>query len=406
MLLYNAYRAQQTLLEPWRRMADVARPFTGQPWPFRAALPLLNYVHAAVELVSETKLRHERPAFGIEDVTVGGSAIDVVETVVRAKPFCDLLHFEKLAHIEQPRVLVVAPMSGHFATLLRNTVAALLPDHDVYITDWINARNVPLFHGRFDLDDYIDHVIEFIRFLGPELHVVAVCQPAVPVLAATAIMAADGDPLAPRSITLMGGPIDPRANPTKVNEFAEKHPIQMLDHLVITRVPLPYAGFMRRVFPGFIQLSGFMGMNFGRHMRAHADMFRHLVKGNGDDAASIRRFYDEYLTVMDMTAEFYLQTVETVFKNCALANGTMTSRGRAIEPRAIERTALMTIEGAEDDICGPGQTYAAHRLCSALPAERKRHHLQPGVGHYGVFAGRRWRDEIMPRVRAFIRAQG
>ena len=404
MLLYQAYDAQQSLLEPWRRLADATRPFANPPWPIKAALPFLDYLGAVCELVSETRPRHERPPFGIDHVAVSGRRMAVEEVALREKPFCRLVHFRKARETGAPRVLVVAPISGHFATLLRGTVQALLPEHDVYITDWINARNVPLSRGGFDLDDYIDHVIEFVRALGPDLHVIAVCQPAVPVLAATAIMAAEGDPLAPRSLTLIGGPIDPRANPTRVNEFAAKHSLTFLEHAVITRVPPPYPGVMRRVFPGFLQLGGFMGMNLGRHIRAHSDMFRNLIKGNGDDAAATRRFYDEYLTVMDMTAEFYLETVETVFKEHALPRGVMTSRGRPVEPRAITRSALMTVEGAEDDICAPGQTYAAHILCGALDASQRRHHLQPGVGHFGVFSGRRWREEIMPRVHDFIRA--
>ncbi|HLI13953.1 MAG TPA: polyhydroxyalkanoate depolymerase [Alphaproteobacteria bacterium] len=405
MLLYQAYAAQQALLEPWRRLADAARPFAKQPWPISAALPFLDYLGAAFELISETKLRHERPDFGIDHVVISGEPVAVEEVVVHATPFCRAIHFRKAQPVPAPRVLLVAPMSGHFATLLRGTVAALLPDHDLYVTDWLNARNISLAEGRFDLDDYIDHMIEFVHLLGSPLHVIAVCQPAVPVLAATSIMAAAGDVMAPRSITLMGGPIDPRANPTKVNEFAEKHSLAYLERTVITQVPMPYAGFMRRVFPGFLQIGNFVGMNLDRHIRAHAEMFRNLVKGNGDDAAATRRFYDEYLTVTDMTAEFYLQTVDTVFKQHLLPRGLMTSRGRPIEPRAVTRTALMTVEGAEDDICAPGQTYAAHILCSSLDASRRAHHLQPGVGHYGVFNGRRWREEIMPRIRDFIRAQ-
>ena len=404
MLLYQAYDAQQTLLAPWRQLADAARPFADPPWPIKAALPVLDYLGAVCELVSETRPRHKRPPFGIGEVAMGSRRVAVEEVALLEKPFCRLLHFRKGHKVESPRVLVVAPISGHFATLLRGTVQALLPEHDVYVTDWINARNVPLSCGRFDLDDNIDYVIEFMQALGPDLHVIAVCQPAVPVLAATAIMAAAGDPLAPLSLTLMGGPIDPRANPTKVNEFAATHSLAFLEHAVITRVPPPYAGVMRRVFPGFLQLGGFMGMNLGRHIRAHGDMFCNLIKGNGDDAAATRRFYDEYLTVMDMAAEFYLQTVETVFLEHALPRGVMTSRGRQVEPRAITRTALMTIEGAADDICAPGQTYAAHILCSGLEANQRGHHLQPGVGHFGVFSGRRWREEIMPRIRDFISA--
>lgn len=405
MLLYQAYRAQQSFFEPWRQLADFARPFTNQPWPINTALPFLDYLGATFALVSESKLRHERPEFGIETVEVRGKRLEITERTVLEKPFGGLLHFEKEKPRSEPRVLVVTPMSGHFATLLRGTVVALLANHDVYVTDWVNARNVPLYKGRFDLDDYIDYVIEFMHHLGPDLHVIAVCQPAVPVLAATAILSAAEDPLAPRSITLMGGPIDPRANPTKVNEFAEKRSIETLERTVLTHVPPPYGGFMRRVFPGFLQLSGFMGMNLGRHIRAHSDMFRHLIEGNGDDAATIRRFYDEYLSVMDLTAEFYIQTVQQVFKRFDLPKGRMVSRGRPVEPRAITRTALMTVEGAEDDICAPGQTYAAHILCGKLDAGKRRHHLQEKVGHYGVFSGRRWREETMPRIRDFIRTQ-
>lgn len=405
MLLYQAYAAQQSMLDPWRQLADLARPFVRTSHPLKSALPYIDYVKAACELVSETKLRHERRPFGISHTLIGDKNVAIEERILLRKPFGHLLHFRKERETAQPRVLMVAPLSGHFATLLRGTVAALLPDHDIIITDWINARDVPLARGHFDLDDYIDYVIEFIRHLGADLHVIAVCQPAVPVLAAAAIMAAEGDPFAPRSITLMGGPIDTRVNPTVVNEFAERHSLAFIKRTVLTRVPPPYAGVLRRVFPGFLQLSSFMGMNLSRHIRAHTDLFHHLVKGNGDGAAAIRRFYDEYLTVMDLPAEFYLQTVETVFKRHDLPLGTMVSRGRPVEPRAITRTALMTIEGAADDICAPGQTFAAQALCSRLDARKRAHHLQQGVGHFGVFNGRRFREEIVPRIRDFIRAQ-
>jgi poly(3-hydroxybutyrate) depolymerase len=322
------------------------------------------------------------------------------------RPFCRLLHFERVfKHVPrrpQPKILLVAPMSGHYATLLRGTVEAFLPNHDVYITDWRNARSVPVAEGRFDLDDYIDYVISMLHMLEGDAHVIAVCQPSVPVLAAVALMEADEDPCVPHSMTLMGGPIDTRVNSTSVNKLAMSKGIDWFRSHVITKVPFPHPGVMRDVYPGFLQLSGFMSMNLDRHMEAHRDLFRNLVKGDGDSATKHKEFYDEYLAVMDLSAEFYLQTVETVFIEHALPKGEMRHRGRLIDPSKIRRVALMTVEGEHDDISGVGQTEATHRLCPNIPAENKVHYMQLDVGHYGVFNGSRFRAEIQPRIADFV----
>lgn len=401
MFLYQAYETQQAALAPMRWFANEVRSFAGHPW-LDAFSPMADYVTAACDVVADAKPRHVRPDFGLRFTTLDGARVEIEEVAVLKRPFCTLMHFKKDRAVDQPKMLLVAPMSGHFATLLRGTVEALLPHYDVYVTDWINARNVPIWQGRFDLDDFIDYTIGFMRHLGPDLNVMAVCQPAVPVLAAAAIMAAENDPLQPRSMVLMGGPIDTRVNPTKVNEFAEQNTMDMIKQMVVTRVPAPHAGFMRAVYPGFLQLSSFVSMNLGRHVKAHVDMFHNLVKGDGESVAATKRFYDEYLTVMDMPAEFYLQTIETVFQNHDLPLGRMTSRGRPVDPSKITKTALMTVEGENDDICGAGQTFATHALCPNLPEAKKRHWLQPKVGHYGVFNGRRFREEIIPRVNAFV----
>ena len=314
------------------------------------------------------------------------------------------MHFRKAAGPEQPKLLIVAPLSGHFATLLRGTVVTALPDHDVYLTDWINARNVPLRYGRFGLDDFVDRVIDFIRFIGPGAHVMAVCQPSVPALAAVSLMAAAKDPCRPASMVLMGGPIDPAANPTEVNRFAEGHRLAWFENTVITTVPARYPGAFRRVYPGFLQLAGFLSMNLDRHVSAHWRMFQQLVEGHPDSAAVTRAFYDEYSTVMDLPADFYVETVDRVFQRQDLAQGRFEWRGEPVDPGAIEDTALMTVEGERDDICAVGQTVAAHRLCRNLAAAKQTHRLQLGVGHYGVFNGRRWQNETYPIVRDFIRA--
>ena len=405
-MLYHAYQAQRDALASLRVFAETVVGILDQPWPVIGGLPIVRGAAAAMTLLARTGISHDRPQFGITSVRVNGGETAVSEEVVAAHPFCNLIRFRKAALVEEPKLLVVAPLSGHFATLLRGTVATLLPDHDVYLTDWVNARNVPLIHGRFDLDDEIELLIAFMRRLGPNLHVMAVCQPSVPVLAAVSLLAAEEDPAQPVSMVLMGGPIDPAANPTEVNRFAESHSLAWFERAVITTVPARYPGAFRRVYPGFLQLAGFLSMNPDRHLSAHWSMFRQLAEGDGDSAAATRAFYDEYSSVMDLPAEFYLQTLERVFHGHDLAHGRFRVRGKPVDPGAIEKTALMTVEGERDDICGPGQTVVAHRLCRNLASSKKSHHLQLKVGHYGVFHGRRWQTETYPRVKAFIRAQG
>ncbi|AWK87749.1 polyhydroxyalkanoate depolymerase [Azospirillum thermophilum] len=403
-MLYHLYDMHHAAMRPMRLWAEAAQHAFQNPFVPLSYTKLGRAVAAGAELVERTTRRFAKPDFGLKETTVQGQTVAITERIVAETPFCHLLHFAKPEGTPaQPRVLLVAPMSGHHATLLRGTVEALLADHDVFITDWIDARLVPLAKGPFDLDDYIDTVADLIRFLGPQTHVIAVCQPAVPVLAAVSLMAAADDPVQPRSMTLMGGPIDPMANPTVPVKLAAERPLKWFERSVITTVPVYYPGAFRRVYPGFIQLSGFMSMHLDRHIGEHLGLFRHLVRGDGDSAEQHRRFYDEYLSVMDLSAEFYLQTIETVFQKHALANGTMQSRGRRIEPSAIRRTALMTVEGELDDISAPGQTIAAHRLCSSLPEEMRGRHFQKGVGHYGIFNGRKWREAIMPQLREFIR---
>jgi poly(3-hydroxybutyrate) depolymerase len=405
-MLYDAYQAQRDALAPWRFLAETARSLIDHSGPIIGNLPLVRGTAAALTLLSRTGISHERAPFGISSVTVDGADVPVSEEIVANHPFCRLVHFRKAAALDQPKLLMVAPLSGHFATLLRGTVAAALPDHDVYLTDWINARNVPVGLGRFGLDEFVDLVTDFIRLLGPSAHVMAVCQPSVPVLAAVSLLAAAKDPCQPRSMVLMGGPIDPAANPTEVNRFAKAHSLGWFERTVVTSVPARYLGACRRVYPGFLQLAGFLSMNLDRHISAHWRMFQQLVEGDDDSTAATRAFYDEYSTVMDLPADFYLQTVERVFQRHDLAHGRFRVRGTTVDPGAIERTALMTVEGERDDICAVGQTVAAHRLCRNLAPAKQTHHLQPGVGHYGVFHGRRWQNETYPKVVEFIRAQG
>ncbi|HKS88797.1 MAG TPA: polyhydroxyalkanoate depolymerase [Stellaceae bacterium] len=405
-MLYEAYQAQCDVLAPLRLFAEAARAVIDQPWPGVGDSPLLRGASAALSLFSGTRIRHERPPFGIDRVRVGKAEVAVSEEAVAVHPFCRLVHFRKAAELDQPKLLIVAPLSGHFATLLRGTVETALPDHDVYLTDWQNARSVPLRHGRFGLDDMIDLTIGLVRRLGPGVHVMAVCQPSVPVLAAVSLMAAANDPDRPKSMILMGGPIDPAAAPTEVNRFAESHSLAWFENTVITTVPARYPGALRRVYPGFLQLAGFIGMNLDRHVNAHWRMFCQLAEGHADAVKATRAFYDEYSTVMDLPAEFYLETVDRVFQRQDLAHGTFRVHGELVEPGVITDTALMTVEGERDDICAPGQTVAAQRLCRNLPPAMKLHHLQPDVGHYGVFHGRRWQSETYPKVREFIRQHG
>lgn len=406
--LYWMYEFAHASLNPARAVADATRLFYQNPANPWSHTSFGKQMAAAAELFERTTRRYGKPEWPIKDTVVGGVHIPVHPVVVWEKPFCRLLHFERrftrLPREHHPRVLIVAPMSGHYATLLKGTVEAFLPGHEVYITDWADARMVPVTAGRFDLDDYIDYVMEMLTELGGNVHVVAVCQPSVPVLAAASIMEARNDPFVPISMTLMGGPIDTRKNPTAVNMVAEQHGIDWFRRNVITRVPFPHPGFGREVYPGFLQLNGFVSMNLDRHIEAHRGLFRHLVEGDGDSVQKHREFYDEYLAVMDLTAEFYLQTVETVFIRHDLPDGKMTHRGTPIDPSQIKRIALMTVEGEKDDISGVGQTEAAQRLCVNIPADRKVHHLQMGVGHYGVFNGSRFRAEIQPRIADFMRS--
>jgi poly(3-hydroxybutyrate) depolymerase len=404
--MYWFYEMGHAALTPARAFADAGRIFFKNPANPFAHTPGGKAYAAAFELFERTTRRYSQPDWGISSTLVGGERVAVHITSVWERPFCRLLHFERaLEHAPkrpQPKVLIVAPMSGHYATLLRGTVEAFLPNHDVYITEWVDARMVPVSEGRFDLDDYIDYVISMLHALNGGTHVVAVCQPSVPVLAAVARMESENDPHVPLTMTLMGGPIDTREHPTAVNKLAQERGIEWFRSHVITKVPFPHPGFMRDVYPGFLQLNGFMTMNLDRHIEAHRNLFRHLVSGDGDSATKHREFYDEYLAVMDLSAEYYLQTVETVFIRHALPLGTMTHRGKPVDLTRIKRVGLLTIEGEHDDISGVGQTEATHKLCTGIPDHMKAHYLQPGVGHYGVFNGSRFRSEIQPRISDFM----
>jgi poly(3-hydroxybutyrate) depolymerase len=404
--MYWFYEMSQAAVIPSRALADATRLLFKNPVNPWAHTTIGKSLAAAAELFERSTRRYGKPEWRISSTLVGGERVPVHITPIWQRPFCRLLHFERalehVPHRPQPRVLIVAPMSGHYPTLLRGTVEAFLPNHDVYITDWADARNVPLSEGPFDLDDYIEYLISILHVLGGNTHVIAVCQPSVPVMAAVALMEAADDPYVPNSIVLMGGPIDTRINPTAVNTLAEERGIDWFRRNVITKVPFPHPGMMRDVYPGFLQLNGFVSMNLDRHIEAHRNLFMHLVKGDGDSAQKHREFYDEYLAVMDLAAEFYLQTVDTVFVRHALPKGQMTHRGRPVDPAAIRRVAMLTIEGEHDDISGVGQTEAAHRLCVNIPSARKAHWLQPGVGHYGVFNGSRFRAEIAPRIADFM----
>ena len=407
-MLYHAYEFAHAAVAPWRLAAAATKTVLESHLNPLAWTEGGKAVVAALDVFESVTRRYGKPAFGLAETMVDGKPVPVVERVVASKPFCDLIHFERepspLGDRCDPKVLIVAPLSGHYATLLRGTVEAMLPEHEVYVTDWRDARTVPLTLGTFDLNDYIDYLIDFFHVLGPGTHVLAVCQPGVPVLAAVALMSAWGDAHVPATMTLMGSPIDTRRSPTTPNRLATERPIEWFERNVITRVPFPHAGFMRPVYPGFMQLTGFMTMNLDRHVDAHLDLWKHLIEGDGDSADAHREFYDEYLSVLDMTAEFYLQTVREVFQEHALPKGELMHRGQKVDPGAITRTALLTVEGERDDISGIGQTQAAHDLCVNLQADMRRDWVQPGVGHYGVFNGKRWRSEIQPRVRDFIRA--
>jgi poly(3-hydroxybutyrate) depolymerase len=404
-MLYQAYQLQSDLMSPmrlWAQWAGAALP-TDTPtghWSKRLA--------AGCEVFSRLRLTHTRPAYGIHQVTTGADTFAVEEHTAATSAFGTLLHFKKVGAPPQPAVMLIAPLSGHFATLLRETARTLLQDHDVYITDWHNARDVSLRHGRYGLDDYIDNVVAFSEAItartGQRAHWVAVCQPCVAALAATALMAEDDNAAQPQSLTLMAGPVDCRVNPTEVNKLAVSKPIEWFEQNLVSTVPLPHAGFMRKVYPGFLQLSAFISMNPERHKQSFRDLYRHLVDGEQDQANTIRHFYDEYLAVNDLPAEFYLETVEKVFQTYDLPRGVLRYRDRTVNTKAIRRTALFTVEGERDDICAVGQTVAAQDLCPSIRPYLKTHHVQTGVGHYGVFSGRKWNQQIYPRVRDVIHA--
>jgi poly(3-hydroxybutyrate) depolymerase len=405
-VLYHLYELNRAALSPARAAADAYRLLFRNPLNPAYHTPLGKSAAAALELFERTTRRYHRPSWGIDKIEIGGREVAVRERIVASKPFCTLIHFEREVsawrRYRDPKILLVAPMAGHFATLLRGTVRDLLPHYEVYVTEWQDARFVPRAEGPFDLDDYIDYIIDFLSIFQGNVHVMAVCQPTVPVFAAVSLLEALGDQASPRSMILMAGPIDVRNNPTAVNRFAEARTLDWFQRNAITQLPWPYPGMMRMVYPGFLQLSGFMGMNFDRHVSAHRDLFHNLIRGDGDSADKHREFYDEFLAVMDLAAEYYLQTIETVFLEHKLAKGEMLHRNRPVDPSRIRNVALMTVEGEKDDITGVGQTEAAQTLCTNLPDALRAHHLQPGVGHYGVFNGSRFRGEILPKIHDFI----
>jgi poly(3-hydroxybutyrate) depolymerase len=400
--LYHFHEMQYAAITPWNILASASKAFHRHPFSPLSYTGYGRSMAAAAEMLERGTKRYHKPEFGIIHSKVAGQSVDVSEEIVARKPFCRLIHFKKDMRKAQPKLLLVAPMSGHHATLLRGTVEALLPFTDVYITDWTDGRNVPLSKGGFTLEDYITYVIDFTRQLGPDVHLLAVCQPSVPVLIAASVMNQHKDKATPRSMTLIGGPIDTRVNPTKVNQSATERPLSWFETNVVTRVPFNYPGFMRRVYPGFLQLTGFMTMNLDRHINAHIDLFKHLVEGDGDSATAHKRFYDEYMSVSDLPAEFYLDCIEQVFQKHLLPEGKFEYDGELVKPQAITKTALLTLEGELDDISGVGQTEAAHKLCTGLPATMKKHHLQKGVGHYGIFNGRKFREHVVPIITGFI----
>lgn len=402
-MLYQAFDVQSDIARQTRQwgslLHDAAAPWLRTPWHHNA-----KWWSAGARMMMRAGLTFARPAYGINTVTVGNREVPVIEEPVLATPFGTLLRFRKDIDTAQPKVLLLAPLSGHFATLLRGTVRTLLPDHDVYITDWHNARDVPLSEGRFGFDDYVDHVVRFMEAIGEGAHLMAVCQPAVQALAATAVMAHTRNPAQPRSMTLMAGPVDCRISPTSVNQLATSKPIEWFEDNLIATVSDRHKGAGRRVYPGYMQVSAFVAMNPKRHQDAHTNLFWHYVDGESEKARAVETFYDEYFAVLDLAAEFYLETVKTVFQDYTLARNELTYRGERIDMGAIRRTALMTVEGERDDICAVGQTMAAHDLCSGLAPHMKSHHLQAGVGHYGVFSGRKWESQTYPLVRNFIAA--
>jgi poly(3-hydroxybutyrate) depolymerase len=401
-MLYDAYEMQRSLLAGASTLANLGAGWLqnpANPFSYSSAGPI---VASALDVFAHAAASRGKPDFGLDSTMIEGREVAVHEEVVLRKPFGQLKRFRRSGVQGSPRLLIVAPMSGHYATLLRGTVERLLPGHDVYITDWRDAKLVPLEAGRFDLDDYIDYLIEFLEHIGPGAHVLAVCQPSVPAYAAAALMSAEKHPARPRTLSMMGGPIDTREAPTAVNTLATQRPHSWFQQNVIATVPYPYPGAGRPVYPGFLQLAGFMTMNLGNHLVSHWELFKHLVEGNGESAEATKAFYDEYRAVCDMTSEFYLQTIDVVFQRHLLPKGELTHRGRPVDPEALTDVALLAIEGERDDISGVGQTKAALGISTHLPPAMKKYHLARGVGHYGIFHGTKWRDRIAPVLEAWI----
>ncbi|MES2024098.1 MAG: polyhydroxyalkanoate depolymerase [Pseudomonadota bacterium] len=407
-MLYQLHELNRSLLNPLMQWAEASSKLFSDPVSPLAYTPFAQRIAAGYELMYRLGKDYEKPHFGIESVPVNGKQVAIVEEVAEEKSFCTLIHFKKalsikaLAALKQPTVLLVAPLSGHHATLLRDTVRSLLSDHDVYITDWRDARMVPLTEGPFHLHDYVYYIQDFIRQLGPDVHVISVCQPTVPVLAAISLMASDKDAHLPKSMTMMGGPIDPRKSPTQVNNLATEKPYEWFENQVIFSVPNNYPGFGRKVYPGFLQHAGFIAMNPGRHAQSHWDFYEHLREGDNESAEEHRKFYDEYNAVLDMPAEYYLETIKTVFQEHRLPLGTWEIEGKLVKPQDIKTVALFTIEGEKDDISGLGQTHAAQDLCSSIAKSNKQQFTAPQCGHYGIFSGRKWREIICPKIGEFI----
>jgi len=408
-MLYQFHELNRAFLNPLTQWAEASSKLFTNPVSPLAHTPYSQRIAAGYELLFRLGKDYEKPEFGITSTTIDKQEVEIAQSTAVIKPFCKLLHFKKvlsdkeLAKLDQPKVLLVAPLSGHHATLLRDTVRGLLPKHDVYITDWTDARMVPLSAGPFHLHDYIYYVQDFIHFLGAGTHVISVCQPTVPVLAAISLMATAKDPLLPKTMTLMGGPIDPRKSPTQVNNLATEKKFSWFENTVIYSVPANYPGYGRKVYPGFLQHTGFVAMNPDRHAQSHWDFYQHLIQGDDESAEQHRKFYNEYNAVLDMPAEYYLETIKSVFQEFRLPTGTWEVEGKLVRPQDIKNVALFTVEGELDDISGPGQTQAAHDLCSGIPASMKQDYVAPGAGHYGIFSGRRWRDIICPKIGEFIK---
>jgi len=409
-VLYHLHELQRRFLNPLSVWAQATSELFSSPYSPLAYTPVSRRLAAGYDLLHRVGKHYDKPEFGLRTTAVDGRDVPVVEEVLDTRPFCRLLHFKRVwpngmrKRPADPKVLIVAPLSGHHATLLRDTVRALLPDHDVYITDWIDARLVPLAAGPFHLDDYVEYVMDFTRLLGPHVHLISVCQPTVPVLAAVSLMASARDPKLPRSMTMMGGPIDTRRNPTQVNALAKRKNFDWFENNVVFKVPSAYPGYLRKVYPGFLQHAGFVAMNPDRHLNSHWDYYLDLVKGDMEDVEGHRAFYDEYNAVLDLPAEYYLDTIKIVFQEHRLPNGTWKVRGNLVRPEDIKDVGLFTIEGELDDISGSGQTQAAHDLCRSIPKSKQKHLTAMGAGHYGIFSGRRWREQIAPQIRDFIRA--